>query len=182
MGPRRRALRQATEAAHRALDSKLGPLASRLDYARYLLVMSAFRSVIEREIEHRFSQYPLQPQMLLRDIELDCDDLRLGRAQPITDFELRNCREDYLGTFYVLEGSRLGARVLYSQVQALGLCADFGARHLARQAAEAPRWSAFLSELESAEDIDHEALVEAGRKVFDLVLSIAEAYIDARKR
>lgn len=119
--------------------------------------------------------------MLLRDIELDCDDLRLGRAQPNTNFELRNCREDYLGAFYVLEGSRLGAHVLYSQVQGLGLRSDFGARHLARQAAEPPRWTAFLNELESAEDIDAEALVHAGSKVFDLVLSIAEAYIDAGK-
>lgn len=62
--------------------------------------------------------------------------------------------DEFLGCAYVIEGSALGARVLYKRAQELGLHAGHGARHLAEQSATLDNWRAFTGLLETVEPFD----------------------------
>ena len=55
-----------------------------------------------------------------------------------------------LGLAYVLEGSALGARLLYPEALALGLDGSRGARHLASQIADRTAWPSFCGVLDAA--------------------------------
>ncbi|MDY6962674.1 MAG: biliverdin-producing heme oxygenase, partial [Pseudomonadota bacterium] len=74
--------------------------------------------------------------------------------------------ESLLGTLYVIEGSSLGARVLYRRAQKLGLTEIFGARHLAAQAQSGERWKRLLELLEAAPELDLDRTVEASEAMF----------------
>ncbi|WP_420409281.1 biliverdin-producing heme oxygenase [Hoeflea sp.] len=103
---------------------------------------------------------------------IDVADLGLTPL-PETDFSVPfQTSARRLGAFYVLEGSALGARLLVRRAEAIGLSADFGARHLARQSSAPRRWRAFLAVLEDLPANDHEAAVAAARDTFRLALSI----------
>jgi heme oxygenase len=67
----------------------------------------------------------------------------------------------------VLEGSSLGARLLYRDAQKLGLNATFGARHLAQQSAGFETWRGFQTLLESAEGIELRAAIAAANTAFE---------------
>jgi len=174
MGPRRRALRIATAALHRRLDHQLGSLSDRAAYARYLRIMTAFRGSVESEFQRRFGGCKLQPQSIWPELCMDCCDLQLGVPQSGDALELRDQTEDYLGAFYVLEGSSLGAAVLWKRAHALGLNAEFGARHLALQTSDRANWPAFQRHLEACEDVNVDALNIAAEKVFAFALRVAE--------
>jgi heme oxygenase (biliverdin-IX-beta and delta-forming) len=78
-----------------------------------------------------------------------------------------------LGVFYVLEGASLGARLLQRQVLALGLNADFGARHLATQVASP--WADFVSRLETCSDAEIPAVVSSANSTFQFAADAMEA-------
>nr|CAD6415447.1 heme oxygenase [Rhizobium sp. Q54] len=96
------------------------------------------------------------------------DLLDLGMDVPATDdFAVPAVdREVLLGMLYVVEGSSLGARVLYRQAQQLGLSGSFGARHLAAQAESVERWREVVRLLEEAPDLNLDSMVEASELVF----------------
>ena len=72
-----------------------------------------------------------------------------------------------MGMVYVLEGSGLGARVLFKRAEALGLTRDFGARHLAAQVASPDSWREFLAVLEHAEPLDMARVADASMLTFE---------------
>ncbi len=178
MGPRRRALKSATEAAHGALDRSLGPITDRAAYLNYLRVMTAFRIGVEGQLAKRSANGPVSVLELSGDLVADCQDLQVI-APPAPPFELGDRDEDVMGTLYVLEGSALGARVLIGQAEALGLDATFGARHLARQVKAGDRWVEFQAILETTDGLDVDALIAAALRVFAFGQSVAEAELNA---
>ena len=72
------------------------------------------------------------------------------------------------GALYVLEGSSLGARILFKRAQALGLSAAFGARHLALLSGSIDGWRSFLDRLEGADPFGLELAVTASHATFAL--------------
>ena len=178
MGPRRRALKSATEAAHGVLDGSLGPIADRAAYSNYLRVITAFRSGVEGQLARRLVNAPVSVLELSGDLIADCQDLQVC-APPTSPFELGDRDEDVIGALYVLEGSALGARVLIGQAEALGFDAKFGARHLAKQADARDRWVEFQTFLETTEGLDIDALIAGALKVFAFGRSVAESEFDA---
>lgn len=167
----RHILRAGTSALHHQLDSAVGEFDSRASYADYVQKTHRFRAAIEAGLgSNREVEWNVDPVADLAANDLgDLGVPVLADAQ----FSMSNLTQaSRLGALYVLEGSSLGARLLLRRAEALGLSADFGARHLARQASDHQRWRSFLGELESvpAELQDH--ALSAAESVFAFALSI----------
>ncbi len=94
-------------------------------------------------------------------------DLAMPPKKQHSDFSLGTDLETVLGALYVIEGSSLGARVLFSRAVALGLGESFGARHLARQSTS-KGWKTFLEVLDAAPVVDMEKVTQASQAVFIL--------------
>jgi heme oxygenase len=148
-------LKDLTAAAHARLDTHVdqaGFFASQRGYRQYLLATWHARADLEAQLDrsNAASVFPLWPQRRLRDLLLrDLADI----GPP--DHERAATPEDpplhvaaMLGTLYVLEGSALGARLIERRVAHLGMTAEFGARHLARQTTRNAAWASFLEVLE----------------------------------
>ncbi|OQP83817.1 hypothetical protein BTR14_21565 [Rhizobium rhizosphaerae] len=171
---RRFLLRERTAEAHEALDRMIGPFDSLDAYKRYLVGIGAFRAPIEARLRQALwpaalETFPLQEFSLL--IQHDQEDLGIvPPAFPADAGAASDGREHsaatLLGTLYVLEGSALGARLLYQRAQALGLSESRGARHLAAQAMRSDRWSRFLHTLEAADAIEIDEVALASRAAF----------------
>ena len=178
MGTRRRQLRLATTSRHSDLDKLLGRFDSQLSYHRYLLVTEAFRSSVEGELEKaaRWLGANPQPLLVLNEVRADCYDLGLTQTLRMAAIRPISRTDQWLGAQYVLEGSSLGARVLFAKARQLGLSGEFGARHLAKQVGDPERWSCFLTALELAEPFDLDVAISVAQHVFDVVIEVAEAY------
>lgn len=166
---RRTQLRESTSEAHAALDRLVGSFDSLESYRRYLRGMSAFRQAVECQLASASAQAPLAEWSAERFSGLIADDLQDLAAAPVMPLEVPKAAGDAaerLGILYVLEGSALGSRVLYKRAQSLGLCAEFGARHLAVQSRRSDRWPAFLALLEKTEGIDMQRVAQASRATF----------------
>ncbi|OLP62255.1 hypothetical protein BJF93_18735 [Xaviernesmea oryzae] len=171
---RRFLLRARTAEAHDALDRMIGPFDSLESYRRYLAGIGGFRLPLEAKL--RQAVWPLaleglRPQDFGLLIRQDQDDLGMtSQEEPGTEetqhFEGATSAAALFGTLYVLEGSNLGARLLYKRAQALGLGPDHGARHLAAQAERNDRWSRFLQALEAADAIEIDEIALASRAAF----------------
>ena len=169
-------LRQTTAAAHAQLDAIVGSFVSLQDYGRYLQHLLAFREPIETAV---LSARPLEKlnfhfHPIASAIRADMIDLGLPASPPrqvdIAQLAVTDTSE-LLGTLYVLEGSALGARVLYKRAQALRLSADHGARHLALQAEDRTSWPAFLAILDAHDPLETERTAVASAAAFDLALA-----------
>ena len=171
---RRFLLRERTAEAHEALDRMIGPFDNLDAYKRYLIGIGAFRTPIEARLRQTswpaaLETFPMQEFGLL--IQRDQEDLRIApspvaQTDPDNSDSLVSSTATLLGTLYVLEGSALGARLLYQRAQALGLGPDYGARHLAAQATRSDRWSRFLQALEAADAIEIDEVALASRVAF----------------
>jgi len=151
---RRLLLRERTSDAHAALDATVGTLNSIAAYRRYVAALHAFRAPVEAQLAA--SAWPGNVDRLPADglthlLEADMRDVGLDLPNPpreaVTPLD---GIEELLGVLYVLEGSSLGAHILYRQAKALGFTAEHGARHLAHQTASPARWRGFLGLLEAA--------------------------------
>jgi heme oxygenase len=166
---RRTQLRETTSQAHASLDSMVGSFDSPDTYRTYLRGISAFRKAVEGKLasivgpEHGDRW---DAEMFSDLITQDLRDLNVAPQPPVDAPDLEMSPEVLLGMLYVLEGSALGARVLYKRAQSLGFDAEFGARHLAVQSRRSDRWPAFLATLENADAIDMEQVANASRATF----------------
>lgn len=164
---RRWQLRERTAHAHAVVDAAVGAFADIKGYGRYLAAIYRFRAPIERdlaEIAWPASMGVWRPRRVSAAIADDLDDLGLD----IPELAPNSCvAEDALmGTLYVLEGSILGAQVLFRRAQELGLSAAHGARHLALQSGGIEEWRGFLALLEVAEPFDLEGATAASLATF----------------
>lgn len=166
--PRRFELRNLTSQAHASLDDLVGPFDSLQSYRRYLGGIAAFRLSfgIEKQLaDWRSALGDWRPNRI--DDQLLADLTDLGVEPPALAFPafVAESREDLLGALYVLEGSALGAKILFRRAEELGLRADYGARHLAKQSS-ASTWASFVALLEQAEPLDIERTAAASIAAF----------------
>ena len=157
-GSRRFALRDRTAGAHAALDAAVGPLASEAAYRRYLRGLHCFRAPVERAIAGQRDAPPALAPLIAADLA----EIGLAAPEPPARFPAPGSASARAGVAYVLEGSALGARILYRQARALGR----DPRHLAAQTADPRAWAAFCARLEQAEDFDLEAAAAAALETF----------------
>lgn len=164
---RRFQLRERTAAAHAMVDAAIGDFTSLDNYRRYLTSLYRFRAPLEADLSADWSAVlgRWRPAAVADELRLDMIDLGVElpalerRGTPIGACDL-------LGTLYVLEGSSLGAQLLYKRARELGLSANHGARHLARQCARLKDWRAFLDILEADGQFDIEAATLASLSTF----------------
>lgn len=165
---RRWQLRERTAHAHGAVDNAVGAFDSLEGYGRYLRAMYRFRTPIERDLERIAWPEALgnwRPRQVSAAIAADLADL--GLAVPDVPGTPEEIAEDaVMGTLYVLEGSILGAQVLFRRAQALGLSETYGARHLKLQSGGIDEWRGFLALLEAAEPFDLERATAASLATF----------------
>lgn len=160
-------MRRATAAAHAELEAIVGPIDSAEAYTRYARGLYAGRAPLEaalRNVDWPASLGGWRPLYVAALLAQDLADLGVDRPA-LAVHALSSDPADLLGTLYVLEGSALGARLLYGQARALGLSAQHGARHLAAQAAS-PTWGSFLNLLESVPGLDMARTGRAARDAF----------------
>ena len=177
-------LRQATRDAHHSLDSHsvLRPLVSsglrREDYIQALLALYPAQCRIEeaiaRGLHHLQLDYPLQPRAPAL-----ADDLT-AMSQPLPNIDktpmLTVCRPGQLiGLLYVLEGARLGSRIIARNVhRSLG---DRVSSVYFSIAEEAESWDAFWQFAERhCPDAEQLAAVTAADAAFQLFLSGLDEY------
>lgn len=170
---RRFLVRDRTSLSHAKVEATVGSFETLDAYRRYLAGTYIFRSSLNESMtgvslpsQLSLWQWPdLLTDLMCRDMD-DLDMPRPGlsciQKMPAIGPDL----ESLLGTLYVIEGSSLGARVLYRRAQKLGLTELFGARHLAAQAQSGERWKRLLELLEAAPELDLDRTVEASEAMF----------------
>lgn len=167
---RRFHLRQQTAREHAVLDGLVAPWATVGDYRGYLRAIADFRIPAEQMLDHAAYGAEWQDfRPLSVGNDLKCDLRALGMA-PSTSGPAGHSgsgREWLFGTLYTLEGSNLGAQVLYQRATALGLDAEHGCAHLQRQVGAISHWRQYLDLLEAAPDLDMDQVCDAARMAFD---------------
>jgi len=103
-------------------------------------------------------------------VRRDLDDLGVGEIEAGQLSVGPSSSAAMIGGLYVLEGSSLGARVLFRRALQLGFDENYAARHLAHQTEDTARWPRFMTFLETAE-VDHDAALFGARSMFELALS-----------
>jgi heme oxygenase len=166
---RRFRLRASTSHAHASLDRLIGQFRSVADYERYALGLFAFRIPFEEKLAaidwpDVFAQW--RPQPIGHALRADLLDLGLTPCLGADSALLPQDVESLLGALYVIEGSALGARILFRRAQAIGLSEIHGARHLALQSGAPEHWRNFLIVLEQEMAIEFESVVAASNAMF----------------
>ncbi|UTH75472.1 biliverdin-producing heme oxygenase [Chromobacterium sp. IIBBL 290-4] len=164
-------LKARTHATHDQLDQRImanQPFASRDNYARFLDAQYRFL----RDADALYDNPELAklfPDLAERRryVSIAADMGDLGRALPQLAEAPISSQLDVataMGWLYVVEGSKLGAAILYKLANKLGLDEKFGARHLAGHPdGRARHWRAFTSALDGLMlDEESEARVTAG--------------------
>jgi heme oxygenase len=155
----RSALRHNTQDEHDRLDAQIGDFSDLQSYRSFLVGSYRFRKCLE----------PATSTIGFWNAELE--DLGAGIVSaPVTALRAETQAEQ-LGLLYVLEGSALGARILFRRAELLGFTQTHGARHLAGQVSDPRRWRNFLTMLESLGDIDQSLAIRGARACFTAALT-----------
>jgi len=165
----RERLRDATAAAHRELDAQLSSfdLTVFSGYRRFLQASAGALLPLEATLVAAgvATMFPDWPERA-RSAAIAADLERLGSAAEPTVSVPPLTRSGVLGTMYVLEGSRLGAKFLLKAVadaadprigEATGYLSHGAGKRL---------WQSFLSKLQSEEACDEDEVIEAAHVAF----------------
>lgn len=164
----------ATQACHDELDARASrlDLTNRNDYLQFL--RASLRALA-----------PLEIAMEAAGVERVIDDWENRRRLPLLQADLLACGEmtevaalptptftetEMLGALYVLEGSRLGARVLLKRIAASGDTRIFCTTNYL-SAGDPVLWTQFLRVLEAHPASDLTPLIRGARTAFDLFLA-----------
>jgi heme oxygenase len=170
-------LRAATADLHTELDTGLAPLIEHGDagYARFLLRTAAALLPLEQALE-RANVATLLPDWSLRSrtqaIRVDLAELMLCDPPQLPQPEIRGEASKF-GMLYVLEGSRLGSRLLLREAQArLSPAVRAATRYLSHGQGQ-PLWPTFLQRLETSPNVrrDPEQAAQGARAAFLLFLN-----------
>jgi heme oxygenase (biliverdin-IX-beta and delta-forming) len=171
-------LREACAQSHRELDERLGVLDLRLlhDYRTFLEINAAAlipleAALVSAHVERMFPDWDRRS----RSDAILSDFARLGGiARPLSAPEALGSG-GILGTMYVLEGSRLGARVLLRRALQSPHIEVLGARAYLDHGVGSDFWQSFNATLEfhGARLSDHRPVVRAARRAFDLFAAAA---------
>jgi len=187
---RRRLLKDATATSHAKLDTMIGSFTSAAAYRAYLLGMARFRLPLEAMIADEalsapFAVWPgswrpvsigngLRADLVALEMDLNSNEEGWHAAPPKPQ-----TTEDWLGLFYVLEGSALGARVLSKRAAALGFRPDYGGAHLFSQTGNYSSWPAFLNLMEELRDLDDGKLAASAVSTFAFAYTAFESAMNA---
>ncbi len=169
----RSVLRKATSGDHARLDALFGrcDLQSLAGYRSFLeahamAVLPLEAALVRSGVERQFPDWPARS----RGRALSADMTRLGIRIRVFPSLPRLDPEDILGTMYVLEGSRLGARFLLAQVQKSPDPAVASTIAYLSHGAGDQLWRSFLGLLEQyAAKLDDSAkVIAAARWTFSL--------------
>lgn len=171
----RAVLRSETAAIHRQLDQLVDErqwFDDRAGYGRWLSGMCAFHDGIERALS-RYAPATSDRSARCERLALDLADIGFDIAppRPAARPEIRD-GVDALGVRYVVEGARLGARVLLRRAAQLGCNESFGARYLSAEAASLEDWHAILAALDGVtlDEASISRAVAASTRTFALAL------------
>ena len=181
----RQRLRAATAEAHKRIDRRFGAynLAHAADYRRFLEASAAAllpleAALITAGVSRVFPDWPLRSRRtaILDDLDALDGELRLLPAPPSLDFG------GVLGTMYVLEGSRLGAKLLVKTVQRSSDPKVAAATAYLRHGDEERLWPSFLAALERHAAVlsDDTSAVNGAMQAFELFERAAAATSDRR--
>jgi len=164
----RSALRHNTQDEHDRLDAQIGDFSDLQSYRSFLVGSYRFRKCLEPATS---TIGFWNAELLLEELTHDLEDLGAGIVSaPVTALRAETQAEQ-LGLLYVLEGSALGARILFRRAEQLGFTQTHGARHLAGQVSDPRRWRNFLTMLESLGDIDQSLAIRGARACFTAALT-----------
>jgi len=164
----RERLRDATAAAHRELDAQLSSfdLTVLTGYRRFLqasagALLPLEAALVAAGVTDIFPDWPERA----RSAAIAADLGRLGSAAPSPVSVLPLTPGGLLGTMYVLEGSRLGAKFLLKEVAEAADPRISAATLYLRHGAGQRLWQSFLAKLES-EACDEVEVIAAARMAF----------------
>jgi len=165
----RQRLRDATAAAHRELDAQLSSfdLTAFSGYRRFLQASAGALLPLEAALVHAgvTKMFPDWHERARSEaIAADLD--RLGGDAQSTVSVPPLTRSGVLGTMYVLEGSRLGAKFLLKTVADASDPRIGQATAYLSHGAGKRLWQSFLSKLQSEEACDEDEAIEAACAAF----------------
>ncbi|MCP3391601.1 biliverdin-producing heme oxygenase [Bradyrhizobium sp. CCGB12] len=165
----RERLRDATAAAHRELDAQLSSfdLTVMAGYRRFLqasagALLPLEAALVEAGVARMFPDWPERS----RSAAIAADLARLGSAAQPTVSVPPLTSSGMLGTMYVLEGSRLGAKFLLKEVADLADPRIAEATSYLGHGAGKRLWQSFLWKLQSEEACDENQVIEAAHAAF----------------
>lgn len=165
----RQRLRDATATAHRTLDAQLASfdLGTLSGYRRFLQASAAALLPLEAALEQA-GIGTMFPDWLerARSTAIAADLKRLGSVVPQAVFVPPLTRSGVLGTMYVLEGSRLGAKFLLTTVADAADPRIGEATAYLAHGAGTRLWQSFLDKLAGEETCDEEDAIAAARSAF----------------
>ena len=143
-------------------------------YARFLLATARALLPLERELEAA-NVSAILPDWVQRSrsSSLRSDLAAMSLVEPVEEAWLPRSDEAYLfGIVYVLEGSRLGARVLLRQLEMSIPTDPKGASSYLSHGLWEPLWQTFLIRLEASESVkqNREAAVAGASAAFEMFL------------
>jgi len=170
------ALRSATADCHRKVDAIYSGarLDDRLSYGNFLLAQAAALLPVEAALDQSgiadlVEDWPerIRGPKLIRDIV----ELGIARPEPLRRPTLSGPPE-MLGALYVLEGSRLGGKLLRRSVPS-----DFPTHFLAGESSGS--WASFLMRLDQIIDTDAErsGAIDSARAVFSVFEMTGRLYL-----
>ena len=171
-------LREACAEPHRELDARLGGLDLRRlhDYRTFLEMIAAAllpleAALVSAHVERLFPDWDRRS----RSAAILADIARLGGIVRRSSAPEALGSGGILGTMYVLEGSRLGARVLLRRALESPHLDVLEARAFLSHGVGSDFWQSFNATLEShgARPSDHRPVVRAARRAFDLFAAAA---------
>jgi heme oxygenase len=171
-------LREACAKSHRELDERLGALDLRLlhDYRTFLEISAAAllpleAALVSARVERMFPDWDRRS----RSDAILADIARLGGIVCPSSAPEALGSGGILGTMYVLEGSRLGARVLLRRALQSPHIEVLGARAYLSHGVGSDFWQSFNATLEfhGARLSDDRPVVCAARRAFDLFAAAA---------
>jgi heme oxygenase (biliverdin-IX-beta and delta-forming) len=171
-------LREACADSHRQLDARLGvlDLRRRQDYRLFLEISAAAllpleAALVSAHVERLFPDWDSRARS--RAILADLARVE-GIVRPSSAPEVLGSG-DILGTMYVLEGSRLGAKVLLRRASESPHPEVFDAHAYLSHGVRSDFWQSFNATLEfhGPRLSDHRPVLRAARRAFDLFAAAA---------
>ena len=165
----RERLREATAAAHRQLDAQMSAfdLTVFSGYCRFLqasagALLPLEAALVDGGVARMFPDWPERTRSAAIVADLDW----LGRDAHATVSVPPLTPSAVIGTMYVLEGSRLGAKFLLKAVEDAADPRIGKATAYLDHGAGKKLWQSFLARLGSGEACDEDEAIEAARRAF----------------